>query len=325
MGSTNGMATNEFAASAKRKTGIWSLIGNTPILPLYFEPENVTVWAKCEFLNPSGSIKDRIAAYIINDAERRGLLKPDSIILECSSGNTGVAMSMVGGAKGYKVQILLSEGASHERRWLIKQLGGEVILFESGGNYETGIEISKKMAAEDPRIFLPSQFENPLNVLDHETTTGRELLNQVPGEISCFVAGYGTGGTLAGVGKAIKAVHPNAQIWAMEPSEAAMLAGEMPCCHRIEGIADGFIPKLLEGAPLDGHLEITSDAAREMTLRLNREYGLLVGTSSGANVAAALQLAAEHKYQGAVVTMLCDRAERYFSTELFQGPEEAAD
>lgn len=317
MGSTDGTATVE-----KRRTGVWDLIGNTPILPLRFEPEGITVWAKCEFLNPSGSIKDRIAAYIINDAEQRGLLKPDSIILECSSGNTGVAMAMVGGAKGYKVQILLSEGASHERRWLIRQLGGEVILFESNGNYETGIEISRRMAAEDSRYFLPRQFENPLNVLDHETTTGQELLKQVPGEISCFVAGYGTGGTLAGVGKAIKAAHPRAQIWAMEPSEAAMLAGEMPCCHRIEGIADGFIPRLLEGAPLDGHLEISSEAAREMTLRLNHEYGLLVGTSSGANVAAALQLATDHNYPGAVVTMLCDRAERYFSTELFQGSED---
>ena len=303
------------------KTGVWSLIGNTPLLPLHFEAEGVTVWVKCEFLNPSGSIKDRIAAYIINDAEQRGLLKPDSIILECSSGNTGVAMAMVGGAKGYRVQILLSEGASHERRWLIRQLGGEVILFDSNGDYQTGIDISRRMAAEDARYFLPRQFENPLNVLDHETTTGRELLDQMQEPIGCFVAGYGTGGTLAGVGKAIKRAYPAAQIWAMEPSEAAMLAGEMPCCHRIEGIADGFIPKLLEGAPLDGHLRITSAEAHDMTLRLNREYGLLVGTSSGGNVAAALRLAREQKIEGAIVTMLCDRAERYFSTELFEEAE----
>jgi cysteine synthase A len=306
-----------------RGTGIWTLVGNTPVLPLHFEPEGVTILAKCEFLNPSGSIKDRIAAFILNDAEEQGLLQHDSIILECSSGNTGVAMAMVGGAKGYRVQILLSEGASHERRWLIRQLGGEVLLFQSNGDYTHGIELSKEMAAKDKRYFLPRQFENPLNVLDHEVTTGRELLAQVDGPISIFVAGYGTGGTLAGVGKAIKRVHPQAQIWAMEPAEAAMLAGEMPCCHRIEGIADGFIPALLREAPLDGHLPVTSAEARDMTLRLNREFGLLVGTSSGANVAAALRLANQQEPSGAIVTMLCDRAERYFSTELFTPDEQA--
>lgn len=305
----------------KPLTGVWSLVGNTPVLPLRFEEEDVTIYGKCEFLNPSGSIKDRIATYIINDAEQRGLLHEDSIILECSSGNTGVAMSMVGGAKGYRVEILLSEGASQERRWLIEQLGGKVILFESNGDYTKGIGISREMAAQDARYFLPRQFENPLNVRDHEETTGRELLAQLAEPIGIFVTGYGTGGTLAGVGKAIKRAHPAAQIWAMEPSEAAMLAGEMPCCHRIEGIADGFIPELLKDAPLDGHLEIGSDEAREMTLRLNREFGLLVGTSSGANVAAAIKLTREKQPPGAVVTMLCDRAERYFSTELFQGPE----
>ena len=301
------------------KTGVWSLIGNTPMLPLTFEPEGVVIHAKCEFLNPSGSIKDRIAAFIIDDAERRGELHPDSIILECSSGNTGVALAMVGGAKGYRVQILLSEGASHERRWLIQQLGGEVILFESNGDYRTGIEISRRMAAADARTFLPRQFENPLNVLDHETTTGQEILRQVEGPIGLFVAGYGTGGTLAGVGKAIKRRYPDAQIWAMEPAESALLAGELPCCHHIEGIADGFLPELLRSAPLDGHLPVTSREAREMTLRLNREFGLLVGTSSGANLVAALRLATESRPRGAIVTVLCDRAERYFSTDLFQG------
>ena len=301
--------------------GIWSLIGNTPVLPLYFPEYAQTIWAKCEFLNPSGSIKDRVAAYIIENAERCGLLHADSIIVECSSGNTGVAMAMVGGAKGYRVQILLSEGASPERRWLIRQLGGEVIGFDSNGDYRTGIEITRQMAAADARVFLPRQFENELNIEDHLTTTGRELLAQIAGPIGLFVNGYGTGGTLAGVGKALKSANPNCQIWAMEPAEAAMLNGEMPCCHHIEGIADGFVPELLNHAPLDGHIQITSDEAREMTRRLNREHGLLVGTSSGANVVAALRVAREQKIQGAVVTLLCDRAERYFSTALF---EEAA-
>ncbi len=302
----------------KSSVGVWSLIGNTPVLPLYFAEQNQTIWVKCEFLNPSGSIKDRIAAYIIEDAERRGILKPDSIIVECSSGNTGVAMAMVGGAKGYRVQILLSEGASPERRWLIRQLGGEVILFDSKGDYTTGIEITRQMAANDPRIFLPRQFENELNVEDHLTTTGQELLKQIEGPIGLFVNGYGTGGTLAGVGKALKAANPSCQIWAMEPSEAAMLNGEMPCCHRIEGVADGFVPDLMKYAPVDGHVEVTSDEAREMAQRLSREFGLLVGTSSGANVVAALRLAKEQTIEGAIVTLLCDRAERYFSTALFQ-------
>lgn len=312
----------------KQETGVWSLIGNTPILALRFEPEGWTLHLKCEFLNPSGSIKDRVAAYIIEDAERRGILKSDSIIVECSSGNTGIAMAMVGAAKGYRVQILLSEGASPERRWLIRQLGGEVILFDSNGDYTTGIEISRRMAAADPRIFLPRQFENELNILDHLTTTGQEILRQVEIPIGLFVAGYGTGGTLAGVGQAIKQACPAAQVWAMEPSESALLAGEMPCCHHIEGIADGFVPELLRGAPLDGSIKVSSREAREMTLRLNRGFGLLVGTSSGANVAAALRLADQLQPTGAIVTLLCDRAERYFTTGLFEevtAPEEKAE
>ncbi len=302
---------------ATERPGVWNLIGNTPILPLHFAEHDLTVWAKCEFMNPSGSVKDRIAAFIIEDAERRGLLQPDSIIVECSSGNTGIAMAMVGGAKGYRVQILLESCASHERRWLIRQLGGEVILFDADGDYQTGIEISRQMAADDPRIFLPRQFENELNILDHLTTTGQELLAQVPEPIGLFVSGYGTGGTLAGVGRALKIANPTCQVWAMEPAEAALLAGEMPCCHRIEGIADGFVPDLLKHAPLDGIVKISSEAARLMTRRLSREWGLLVGTSSGANVAAALQAALEIKPAGAIATLLCDRAERYYSTTLF--------
>ena len=202
------------------------LIGNTPMVPIHFQPENVTIWAKCEFLNPSGSIKDRFAKEVVLDAEQRGLLKPDSIILECSSGNTGIALSIIGAAKGYRVTILMSEGASQERRQLIHQLGAELILFGSKGRYQTGIEMSREMAAKDPHYFLPRQFENPLNVADHEHGTGEEILRQVPGPIGCFVAGFGTGGLLAGVSNAIKARYPQARIYAMEPAESAVLAGE---------------------------------------------------------------------------------------------------
>ncbi|PYI85084.1 MAG: cysteine synthase A [Verrucomicrobia bacterium] len=211
----------------------------------------------------------------------------------------------------------MSQGASEERRQLIRQLGAELILFASAGRYQTGIDMSREMATKDPRYFLPRQFENPLNVEDHEHGTGQEILRQMPGPIDAFVAGYGTGGTLAGVGKAIKARHPGAKILAMEPAEAALLAGECPCCHFIEGVADGFIPPLLRSAPIDGEVKVGSVEAMNMTRRLHREFGLLVGTSSGANVAATLKTAQQLGPQSKVVTLLCDRAERYFSTLLF--------
>ena len=300
-----------------RADAVLSLIGNTPLVPLRFAPEGLTVYAKCEFLNPSGSIKDRFAKCVVLDAEERGLLGPDSIILECSSGNTGIALSMVGAARGYRVKILMSDGASQERRLLIQQLGAELILFKSEGRYQTGIEMSREMAAKDTRYFLPRQFENPLNVEDHEHQTGQEILRQVSGPIDAFVTGYGTGGTLAGCGKAIKARYPKARIIAMEPAEQALLAGECPCCHFIEGVADGFIPPLLRSAPLDGEVKVTSADAMAMTRRLHQELGLLVGTSSGANVTAALYLARQLGPKATIVTLLCDRAERYFSTKLF--------
>jgi cysteine synthase A len=239
------------------------------------------------------------------------------VILECSSGNTGIALSMVGAALGYSVTILMSSGASEERRRLIRQLGGELILFDSSGQYQTGIEMSRKMAAAEPRYFLPRQFENPLNVQDHELNTGQEILRQVNGPIDAFVTGFGTGGTLAGCGKAIKRRWPKARIVAMEPAEQALLAGECPCCHFIEGVADGFVPPLLRDAPLDQNVKVTSADALAMAKRLHREFGLLVGTSSGANVVAALCMASELGPNATIVTLLCDRAERYFSTPLF--------
>ena len=320
---TGSEATTTKASPAKpaRADAVVGLIGDTPCVPLRFQPEGVTLWAKCEFLNPSGSVKDRFASAVIESAENSGQLHRDSIILECTSGNTGVSLAMIGAAKGYRVHILMSHGASQERRHLIRQFGAELTLFVATAGYRTGIDIAESMAAKDPHIFLPRQFENPLNAADHEHATGPEILRQVPGRIDAFVAGYGTGGTLAGVGKAIKARFPQARIVAMEPAEAAMLLGECPCCHWIEGIAGGFLPPLLRSAPLDGEIKVSSVDAMGMTKRLNREFGLLVGTSSGANVAAALRLAKEMGPDATVTTLLCDRAERYFSTRLFQQPE----
>jgi cysteine synthase A len=300
---------------------VLSLVGNTPLVPLHFEAERLTIYAKCESLNPSGSIKDRFAKCVLLDAERRGLLRPDSIIVECSSGNTGIALSMIGATLGYQVKILMSASASEERRKIIRQLGAELILFDSAGQYETGIEMSREMAAKDARVFLPRQFDNSINAEDHEHFTGQEILKQMPGPIDAFVTGFGTGGTLAGCGRAIKRRWPDARIIAMEPAEQALLAGECPCCHFIEGVADGFIPPLLRNAPLDGEVKIKSAEAMAMTRRLHREFGLLVGTSSGANVTAALRLAQELGPRATVVTLLCDRAERYFSTPLFDAQE----
>lgn len=300
-----------------RAAAVLSLIGHTPMVPLRFEPEGLTILAKCEFMNPSGSVKDRLARTVLLDAENRGLLNAKSIILECTSGNTGIALSMLGAAMGYRVCILMSAGASGERRRLIRQLGAELILFDSAGRYQTGIDMSREMAARDSRYFLPRQFENQLNVTDHELETGQEILEQAGGPIDAFVTGFGTGGTLAGSGKAIKKRWPKSRIIAMEPAEQALLAGECPCCHYIEGVADGFLPPLLREAPLDGSVKVTSANAMAMTRRLHREFGLLVGTSSGANVAAALQLAGELPRGAQIVTLLCDRAERYFSTPLF--------
>jgi len=306
-------------SNGHRSEAVLSLIGHTPLVPLHFQPEGLTVYAKCEFLNPSGSIKDRLAKTVLVDARERGLLQPESVILECTSGNTGIALAMVGAAMGHKVVILMSAGASEERRRLIRQLGGELILFDSGGRYQTGIDMSREMAAKDPRYFLPRQFENQLNIADHEFGTGQEIIQQVAGPIDAFVTGFGTGGSLAGCGKAIKHRWPKARIVAMEPAEHALLAGEMPCCHYIEGVADGFIPPLLKNAPIDEHVKVRSADAQTMAVRLQREFGLLVGTSSGANVAAALALAANLGPSARVVTLLCDRAERYFSTRLFAG------
>lgn len=302
---------------SRRAGTVLSLIGNTPLIPLHFAAEGVTIHAKCEFVNPSGSIKDRLAQCIFADAEARGLLHAESIILECSSGNTGISLAMIGAAKGYRVAILMSDSASIERQMLIRHFGAELILFHTRNGYQTGIDISREMAAGDSRYFLPRQFENPVNAADHEHTTGPEILRQLPGRIDAFVAGYGTGGTLAGCGKAIKACHPAARVIAMEPAEAALLAGELPCCHGIEGVTGGFIPPLLRQAPLDGEIKVKSSAAAAMTRRLSAEFGLLVGTSSGANVAAAIRVARDLGPAARVVTILCDRADRYFSTALF--------
>jgi cysteine synthase A len=299
-----------------RSDALLSLIGHTPLIPLRFESEGVTILAKAEFLNPSGSVKDRLARSIILDAEERGLLKAGSIILECTSGNTGIALALVGAARGYKVRIVMCSSASVERRTMLRRLGADLVLFESGPSYQTGIDLTLEMAANDPWIFLPRQFENPLNAEDHEHTTGQEIIVQAGGEVHAFVSGFGTGGTIAGVGRALKNRWPGIQVVAMEPSGDAA-PGECPCSHRIEGVAQSYEPPLLRMAPIDRRITVSGADAMRMARRLHREFGLLTGTSSGANVVAALEVARELGSNAKVVTILCDRAERYFSTALF--------
>jgi cysteine synthase A len=296
---------------------IFSLIGRTPLLPLRFGTENLTVYAKAEFMNPSGSIKDRLALHILTDARARGLLRPDSVVLECTSGNTGIALAMIGAAMGLRVKILMSDTASIERRHLMRHFGAELQLFHADRGYATGIGLAEEMAAADPRYFLPRQFANPLNAEDHVAHTGPEILAQMGRRVDAFVSGYGTGGTLNGVSRALRTANPAVQIIAMEPAEAAMLSGEMPCCHSIEGVAGGYLPPLVQGVKIDRPEKISSADALAMTRRLAREFGLLVGTSSGANVCAALRTARRLGPAARVVTILCDRAERYYSTKLF--------
>lgn len=288
---------------------VLSLIGRTPLLPLHFRPEGVTLHVKCEFLNPGGSIKDRFALGVLANARRRGLLRPGAIILECSSGNTGIALALVGAALGHRVRILMSDTACVARQDFLRQLGAEVQLFPPDRGYVTGIELAEKMGRGDPRYFLPRQFENPLNALGHREHTGAEILGQLDRRVDAFVSGYGTGGTLNGVSRALRAVNPAVRVVAMEPAESSLPAGESPCCHGIEGVARGYVPPLLKGVTIDGVEKVPCAAAVAMAHRLATEFGLAVGSSSGANVVAALRTAVQLPRHARVVTVLCDRAQ----------------
>ena len=289
---------------------ILDLIGNTPLLRLKGE----NVFAKAEFLNPGGSIKDRVALAMLEGAERDGRLKPDSIIVEPTSGNTGIGVALVGRLKGYTVRIVMPEGMSVERKKLIKALGAELVLTPDQDGIAGAVERVRAMVADDPRIFVPQQFENPDNPRVHYEETAHELWRQMTGDIACFVAGVGSGGTLQGVGTFLKEHKPDARIVAVEPKNVSALLGHEPGLHQIQGIGDGFIPAVLDVALVDDVLEVSDEDAIETTRQLGRDHGLLVGISSGANVWAARQLAKTSK--GNITTVLPDRAERSFSTAL---------
>jgi len=289
---------------------VLDLIGNTPLIKLKGE----CVYAKAEFLNPGGSIKDRIALAMIEDAEKQGKLTKDSIIVEPTSGNTGIGVALVGLLKGYKVRIVMPEGMSEERKKIIAALGAELILTPDEESIGGAVGKVEQMAAADPNVFVPQQFENPNNPKVHYETTAPEIWEQMEGEISCFVAGVGSGGTVQGVGQFLKERDPDIKIVAVEPKNVSALLGHEPGLHQIQGIGDGFIPGVLDVSLVDEVVEVTDDDALETTRQLAREMGLLVGISSGANVWAARELAKTMK--GNITTVLPDRAERYFSTAL---------
>jgi len=289
---------------------VLDLIGNTPLIQLKGE----RVFAKAEFLNPGGSIKDRVALAMIEGAERDGKLRPGSIICEPTSGNTGIGVALVGRLKGYQVRIVMPEGMSEERKKLIRALGAELVLIPDQEGIAGAVEQVRRMAADDPRIYVPQQFENPDNPRCHYEETARELWRQMSGDIACFVAGVGSGGTLQGVGRFLKEHKPGVRIVAVEPKDVSALLGHEPGLHQIQGIGDGFIPAILDVSLVDEVVEVTDGEAIETARQLGRDYGLLVGTSSGANVWAARQLAT--KITGNIATVLPDRAERYFSTAL---------
>ncbi|MCE5240242.1 cysteine synthase A [bacterium] len=293
-------------------TNVLQLIGNTPMLRLAKLTEH-PVFVKCELLNPGGSIKDRIALEMIECAEATGRLKPGDTIVEPTSGNTGIGIALVGVQKGYRVIICMPENMSEERRKIIRALGAELELTPAEASIQGAVDRAAELASQ-PNVFVPQQFENPANPKCHFDTTAREIWEQMDGQVGAFVAGVGSGGTLQGVGSYLKEQNPNCRVVAAEPANVSALLGHEPGLHQIQGIGDGFIPAVLDVSLVDHVVEVTDEDAIATARALARVEGLLVGTSSGACVWAAMRIAPE--IEGNVVTILADRAERYFSTSL---------
>jgi cysteine synthase A len=290
-------------------------IGNTPLIRLrkVSDDTGCEIFAKAEFLNPGGSIKDRIARHIVLEAERRGELKPGSTIVEVTSGNTGIALSMVGAMRGYRVIIILPRSVSVERRQMIEAFGAELELLDEINDIQSAIRDTEAKAAGREDIFLPRQFANPDNIEAHRRTTGPEILRQMRRPIDAFVMGVGTGGTIMGVGRALREGGSKARIVAVEPDESAVMSGEKRGRHGIQGLADGFIPDIVQLDEIDQVIRIKTPEAVERAHEMSREEGLLVGISSGANILAATRLAKEMGPGHTIVTVLPDRGERYLS------------
>lgn len=299
-------------------------MGHTPMIQLNKmpDPEGARVLVKFEGLNVGGSVKTRTAFNMITKAEEDGILKPDSVIVEPTSGNQGIGLALVGAVKGYETIIIMPDSVSQERRMLVEHYGATVILVHDAGNIgdciEECVEKATQMAAENPKVFVPQQFENEANPMVHRHHTGLEILEQVAGPIDGFCSGIGTGGTITGIGETLKALNPQIEIWAVEPENAAILAGGTVSNHIQMGIGDGVIPAVLNQQIYDDIYIVSDGEALQTAKDLAAKEGLMCGISSGTNVAAAIKLAKKLGKGKTVVTILPDTAERYFSTPLFE-------
>lgn len=306
-------------------SNILEAIGHTPIIQLSSRmvgEESARVLVKFEGLNVGGSIKTRTAYNMICQAEEQGLLNEDSIIVEPTSGNQGIGLALVGTVKGYETIIIMPDSVSQERRLLVEHYGAKVILVHDAGNIgdciQECVDTANRMAAENPRVFVPQQFDNPANPMVHRHHTGLEILEQVAGPIHGFCSGIGTGGTITGIGETLKAINPDIKIWAVEPENAAILAGGTVGTHIQMGIGDGVVPSVLNQQIYEDIAIISDEEALQTSRDLARLEGLMCGISSGTNVAAALRMAKQLGKGKTVVTILPDTAERYFSTPLFE-------
>ena len=303
---------------------ILDAIGNTPMVRLnhIVSPDSAEILVKFEGLNVGGSIKTRTALNMILDAEKKGLLHKDTIIVEPTSGNQGIGLALVGAVRGYKTKIIMPDSVSEERRKLVKHYGAEVILIHDDGNIglciEKCLETALQMKANDPNVFVPQQFENPANPAIQRSVTGVEILEQVGGPIHGFCSGIGTGGTITGIGEALKEKNPDITIWAVEPENAAILSGGSIGTHVQMGIGDGVIPEILNTEIFNDICIVKDEEAIQVSKDLAAKEGIMCGISSGTNVAAALKLAKQLGKGKTVVTVLPDTAERYFSTPLFE-------
>lgn len=297
---------------------ILDLIGKTPLVRLHkVNSTGSTIWAKMDALNPSGSIKDVMALYMMDVAEKRGELKPGAKIIEATSGNTGISFAMLARIRGHKFVAVMPEYMSQERRQMMEAFGAEIVLTPAAEGFAGTMKKFEELAEEDPDAWLPRQFDNPDNTAAHREITGKRILEDISDRIDAFIAGVGTGGTLMGVAEALKKVYPNVKIVAVEPAESAVMSGDDSGYHNIQGIGPGFIPGLVNMDLVDDIIAVSSEDAMSMTRNLMREEGLMVGISSGANVVAALRLAGEMGDGKTIVTVLPDRVERYVSMGVF--------
>jgi len=301
---------------------ITELIGHTPLVELTAIEEKrglkAKIIGKVEYFNPAGSIKDRIALAMIEDAEKSGKLKKGATIIEPTSGNTGIGLALVAAAKGYKIIIVMPDTMSVERRNMIKAYGAEIVLTDGSKGMKGAIEKADELAKETPGSFIPSQFSNPANPAAHEATTGPEIYDDLDGNVDIFVAGVGTGGTLTGVGKYLKSKNKDVKVVAVEPASSPVLSEGKAGPHKIQGIGAGFVPETLDTKIYDEIIPITNEEAFEYGREVAREEGFLVGISSGAAVAAGIKLAERHENAGRnIVVILPDGGDRYFSTTLY--------